>query len=134
MSQRVIRRKLFNAVSTSRKLPVIGRLLLPFHDAVLVVHGQHGLQPLALAVASLHFFSFVAHSRLFTVNLFCLVFDNRFNIMTALFVNQSPSVPQKNRFSRRFVLMLKRVSMCMRQNEFLFKQTAICSCFEAIWC
>ena len=87
--------KLFNAVSTSRKLPVNGRLLLPFHDAVLVVHGQHGLQPLALAVASLHFFSFVAHSRLFTVNLFCLVFDNKFNIMTALFVNQSSSVPQK---------------------------------------
>ena len=54
-SQKVNRRKLFNAVSTSRKLPVNGRLLLPFHDAVLVVRERHALQPLALAVARLHF-------------------------------------------------------------------------------
>ena len=95
MSQRVIRRKLFNAVSTSRKPLVNGRFLLPFHDAVPVAREQHALQPLALAVASVHVFRAVTHSRLFTVNLFCLVFDNKFNIMTALFVNQSPSVPQK---------------------------------------
>jgi hypothetical protein len=55
MSQKVNRRKLFNAVSTSRKPLVDGPLLLRFHDAVLVVHGQHDLQLLALAVASLHF-------------------------------------------------------------------------------
>ena len=95
MSQRVIRRELFNADSTSSKLPVNGQLLLPFHDAVLVVREQHALQPLALVVASVHVFRAVAHSRLFTVNLFCLVFGNKFNIMTALFVHQSPTLPQK---------------------------------------
>ena len=85
------RRKLFNAVSTSRKLPVNGRLLLPFHDAVLVVREQHALQPLALVVASVHVFRAVAHSRLFTSNLFCLVFSDEFNIMSAfLSTNRSP--------------------------------------------
>ena len=94
-SQKVNRRKLFNAVSTSRKLPVNGRLLLPFHDAVLVVREQHALQPLALVVASVHVFRAVAHSRLFTANLFCLVFGKKFNIMSALIVHQSLTLPQK---------------------------------------
>ena len=95
ISQKVIRWKLFNAVSTSRKLPVNGRLLLPFHDAVLVVREQHALQPLALVVASVHVFRAVAHSRLFTANLFCLVFGKKFNIMSALIVHQSLTLPQK---------------------------------------
>ena len=91
----VNRRKLFNADSTNRKPLVNGRLLLPFHDAVLVVREQHALQPLALAVASVHVFRAVAHSRLFTANLFCLVFSDKFNIMSALFVHQSLTLPQK---------------------------------------
>ena len=47
-------------------LAVNGRLLLLFHDVVLVGGEQHALQPLALAVASLHVFCVVAHSRVFT--------------------------------------------------------------------
>jgi len=94
-SQKVNRRKLFSAVSTSRKPLVNGRLLLPFHDAVLVVREQHALQPFALAIASVHVFRAVVHSRLFTANLFCLVFSKKFNIMSALFVHQSPTLPQK---------------------------------------
>jgi len=38
----------------------------------------------------------------------------------------------KKRFSRRLVLMQKRGSMRMRQNEFLFKNTAIRTGFWAI--
>ena len=95
MTQIVIRWELFNADSTSRKPLVNGRLLLPFHAVVLVAREQHALQPLALAVASVHVFRAVVHSRLFTANLFCLVFGNKFNIMTALFVHQSPTLPQK---------------------------------------
>ena len=45
---------------------VNGRLLLLFHDVALVGREQHALQPLALAVASLHVFCVVAHSRVFT--------------------------------------------------------------------
>ena len=95
MSQRVIRRELFSAVSTSSKPPVNGRFLLPFHDAVLVVREQHALQPLALVVASVHVFRAVVHSRLFTANLFCLVSGKDFNIMSALFAHQSLTLPQK---------------------------------------
>ena len=95
MTQRVIRRELFNADSTSRKLPVNGRLLLPFHAAVLVVREQHALQLLALVVASLHVFRAVAHSRVSAINLFCLVFGKKINIMSTLFVHQSPTLLQK---------------------------------------
>ena len=95
MTQRVIRRELFNADSTSRKLPVNGRLLLPFYAAVHVVREQHALQPLALVVASVYVFRAVVHSRLFTVNLFCLVYGNNFNIMSPLFAHQSLTLPQK---------------------------------------
>ncbi len=63
MPQKVNGRKLFNAVSTSRKPLVDGLLLLRFHDAVAVVCEQHALQPLALAVVNVRPFGVVAHLR-----------------------------------------------------------------------
>ena len=63
MPQKVNGRKLFNAVSTSRKPLVDGLLLLRFHDAVAVVCEQHALQPLALAVVKVRPFGVVAHLR-----------------------------------------------------------------------
>ena len=59
-SQKVIGRKLFNVVFTSRKPFVNGRLLLRFHDIVPIAREQHALQPLDLAVASLHVFRAIA--------------------------------------------------------------------------
>ena len=93
--KKVIGRKLFNAISTGRKPLVDGRLLLPSHDAVPVVCEQHALQPLALAAASVSVFLAVAHSRVFTESLFCLVFSKKFNIISTLFVHQSLTLPQK---------------------------------------
>ena len=93
--KKVIGRKLFNAISTGRKPLVDGRLLLPSHDAAPVVCEQHALQPLALAAASVSVFLAVAHSRVFTASLFCLVFSKKFNIISALFVHQSLTLPQK---------------------------------------
>ncbi len=61
MPQKVNGRKLFNAVSTSRKPLVDGLLLLRFHDAVAVVCEQHALQPLVLAVVNVRPFGVVAH-------------------------------------------------------------------------
>ena len=52
MAQNMIEQKLFNAVFTSRKPLVDGRLLLRLHHAVFVVREQHALQSLALAAAS----------------------------------------------------------------------------------
>ena len=60
MAQNAIGQKLFNAVFTSRKLLVDGRLLLRLHDVVAVVSEQHALQPLALAAASVCVFRAVA--------------------------------------------------------------------------
>ena len=93
--KKVIGRKLFNAISTGRKPLVDGRLLLPSHDAVAVVCEQHALQPLAQAVVSVCVFLAVAHSRVFTASLFCLVFSKEFNIISTLFVHQSLTLPQK---------------------------------------
>ena len=63
MPQKVNGRKLFNTVSTSRKLLVDGLLLLRFHDAVAVVCEQHAPQPLALAAVNVRPFGVVAHLR-----------------------------------------------------------------------
>ena len=52
MAQNAIGQKIFNAVSTSRKPLVDGRLLLRLHDVVAVVRELHALQSLALAAAS----------------------------------------------------------------------------------
>lgn len=48
-------------------LAVDSRLLLLFHNVVLVDREQHALQPLALAVASLHVFCVVAHLRVHAI-------------------------------------------------------------------
>ncbi len=87
--------ELFSGISTSWRLLVCGQLLLSSHDAVPVVCEQHALQPLALAAASVCVFLAVAHSRVFTTSLFCLVFSKKFNTISALFVHQSLTLPQK---------------------------------------
>ena len=87
--------ELFSGISTSCRLLVCCQLLLPSHDAVPVVCEQHALQPLALAAASASVFLTVAHSCGFTASLTCLIFSKKFNIISALFVHQSLTLPQK---------------------------------------
>ena len=87
--------ELFSGISTSCRLLVCGQLLLPSHDAVPVACEQHALQPLALAAASASVFLAVAHSCGFTASLTCLIFSKKFNIISALFVHQSLTLPQK---------------------------------------
>ena len=60
MAQNAIGQKIFNAVSTSRKQLVDGRLLLRLHDVVAVVRELHALQSLALAATSVCVFRAVA--------------------------------------------------------------------------
>ena len=66
-----------------------------FHDVVSVSCGQHALQPFALAVASARILCAVAHSRVHAAYSFCLTFSKNFNIVSALFVHQSFTLPQK---------------------------------------
>ena len=85
--------KMFHTLSTSWKPCCNGRLLLRLHGAACK---WHALQPPQLAVASVHVFGADDHSRVFTASAFCLVFSNKFNIMSTLFVHQSLILPQKN--------------------------------------
>ena len=95
MPQKLIWRKSFIAFSTSRKPAVDGIRLLHFHDFVPVGHEPHALQPLARVLVSVRAFRAVAHSRVFTTRWFCLLFSENFNTMSAIFIQQLPTLPQK---------------------------------------
>ena len=71
------------------------RCLLRFHNAVSVDREQHALQTLALVVVSVRVFGAIAHACASGTTSFCLVFSKKFNIMSALFVHQTPTLPQK---------------------------------------
>ena len=91
------------------------------------------LYPLALANVSVRVFCVVAHVCVY--GRFCFVWF-LVKILT-LWVPFCPPIARlaaNNRFSRRFVLMQKGGNLLMRQNEFLFKVTAICTRFFAICC
>ena len=135
------RQKSFLAFSTSWKLAVDGKLLLRFHDAASVGCEQHALQPLALAVVGVCSLRAVAHERACGTTWFCLVFSKKFNIMSALFVHQSPTLPQKRDSREGWCWCKNGVSMRMWQmNIYLNKPpfapilglfAARCSAF---WC
>ena len=72
-----------------------GRLFQRLHGVVSVGRGQHALQPFALAVASARVLCAVAHSHVYAAYSFCLTFSKNFNIMSALFVHQLFTLPQK---------------------------------------
>ena len=89
-------RKAFHVSSTSRNPFANALFLLRLHAAVAVGCELHAQQPLVLAVVNLPAFRLrflFARTRL---NLFCLVFGTKFNILSALFVRQSFTLPQKN--------------------------------------
>ena len=134
-------RELFNAISTGRKPLVCGQLLLPSHDAVAVVCEQHALQPLAPAAANVCVFLAVAHSCGFTESLFCLVFSKKFNIISALFVHQSLTLPQKID-SREGLFWCKKgwhatvgkMNFYLRRPPFVPHSGLFAAKFSAFWC
>ena len=71
------------------------RCLLRFHNAVSVGREQHALQTLALVAVSVRVFRAIAHACASGTTSFCLVFSKKFNIMSALSVHQSLTLPQK---------------------------------------
>ena len=88
-----------------------------------------------------YIFSFVTHSRLFTANLFCLVFGKKFNIMSALIVHQSLTLPQKID-SRGGLFWCKKgsASACGKMNFYLNKlpfatvSVSFGANWSAFWC
>ena len=141
MVQKSIGRMLFSGISTSWRLLVCGQLLLPSHDAVPVVCEQHALQPLALAAASVCVFLAVAHSCGFTASLFCLVFSKKFNTISALFVHQSLTLPQKTD-SREGLFWCKKgwhatvgkMYFYLRRPPFVPHSGLFAAKFSAFWC
>ena len=95
MPQKLIWRKSFTAFSTSRKPTVDGVRFLRFHNFVPVSHELHALQPFAWVLVSVPAFRAVAHSRVFTTRRSCLVFSKNFNTMSAIFIHQPLTLPQK---------------------------------------
>ena len=139
--KKMIGRKLFNAVFTSRKPLVDGLLRLRFHDVVAVVREQHVLQPLALAAASVCVFLAVAHPRVFTESLFCLVFSKKFNIISALFVHQSLTLPQKIdsreglfRCKKGWHATVGKMNIYLKRPPFAPHSGLFAAKFSAFWC
>ena len=95
MPQKLIWRKSFTAFSTSRKPAVDGVWLQRFDDFVPVGHELHALQLLARVVENVHILLAVAYSRVFTTRRSCLVLSKNFNTMSAIFIHQPPTLPQK---------------------------------------
>ena len=88
--------KPFDVFSTSRNPSVKALFHQHLHAAVAVGCELHAQQPLVMVVVNLPAFRLrflFARTRL---NLFCLVFGTKFNILSALFVRQSFTLPQKN--------------------------------------
>ncbi len=66
-----------------------------FHSAVSIGREQPALQPLALPVVNVRAFPDVAMRVHIRHNRLCPVFSKNFNILSALSVHQSPTLPQK---------------------------------------
>ena len=107
---------------------------LRFHNTVSVCRGKHTLQPLVLAVVSVHVICSIGHAQACGSITFCLIFSTDFNIMSAIPVHQSHILPQKIDSHEGFGLILKGGSCKCGQNEYLFCETAICTHFGAIYC
>ena len=88
--------KPFDVLYIGRNPSAKALFLLRLHDVVAVGYGLHAQQPLALAFVNIRAFRLRFLSARTRHNLLCLVFGTKFNIVSALFVRQSFTLPQKN--------------------------------------
>ena len=93
--QKATCQKAFQTCTTSRKLPIDGRLLLHLPDAACVSCALHTMQPLAPRGSKHTCSLFCCSCALTWHSHLCLVFGYKFNTKSALFVNQPPTLSQK---------------------------------------
>ena len=93
--QKTAWRKAFHTSFTSHKLPIDGRLLLHLPDAACVSCALHTMQPLAPRGSKHTCSLFCCSCALTWHSHLCLVFGKKFNIKSALSVNQPPTLSQK---------------------------------------
>ena len=86
----------FDVFYIGRNPSANARLLPRLPDAASVGCELHARQPLALAVVNIRAFRLRFLFACTRLNLFCLVFGTKFNILSTLFVRQSFTLPQKN--------------------------------------
>jgi len=85
----------FDVFYIGRNPSANARLLPRLPDAASVGCELHARQPLALAVVNIRTSRLRFLSARTRFNLLCLIFSKDFNIMSALFVHQSFTLPQK---------------------------------------
>ena len=93
--QKAAWRKVFHVFSTSRNPSVKALFHQHLHAAVAVGCELHAQQPLVMVVVNLPAFRLRFLFACTRLNLFCLVFGMKFNILSALFVHQPFTLPQK---------------------------------------
>ena len=94
MSQKVVWQKSFNAFFTSQETGCQWQITSAFAWYCLRWPWAACFATARAAVVSEGVFCAVAHARVCNRIVFCLVFGVGFNIMSALFVLQSPTLPQ----------------------------------------
>jgi len=139
--KKVVWGKPFDVFYIVRNPSVDARLLLRLHDAASVGCELHVRQPLALAVVNIRAFRrrfLFARTR---HNLLCLIFNKNFNIMSALFVHQPFTLPQKIDSREGCCWCKKGLVHEHYKMNFYLKEPPFAPCFRpflakcgAIWC
>ena len=127
--QKAAWRKVFHVFSTSRNPSVKALFHQHLHAAVAVGCELHAQQPLVMVVVNLPAFRLrflFARTRL---NLFCLVFGTKFNILSALFVRQSFTLPQKNDSREGCFWCKKGWLVNVGKMNFYLKKPPLAPCF-----
>ena len=133
--------KPFDVRYIGRNTSADARLLLRLLDAASVGCELHVRQPLALAVVNIRAFRLRFLSARKRHNLLCLVFGKNFNIMSALFVHQTPTLPQKIDSREGCCWCKKGLVHEHYKMNFYLKEPPFAPCFRpflakcgAIWC
>ena len=133
--------KPFDVFYIGRNTSADARLLLRLPDAASVDCELHARQPLALAVVNIRAFRLRFLSACTRLNLRCLIFSKKFNIMSALFVHQPSTLPQKIDSREGCCWCKKGLVYEYSKMNFYLKEPSFAPCFRpflakcgAIWC
>lgn len=133
--------KPFDVRYIGRNTSADARLLLRLLDAASVGCELHVRQPLALAVVNIRAFRLRFLFARTRHNLRCLIFSKKFNIISALFVHQPFTLPQKIDSREGCCWCKKGLVHEHYKMNFYLKEPPFAPCFRpflakcgAIWC
>ena len=133
--------KPFDVFYIGRNPSANARLLPRLPDAASVGCELHVRQPLALSFVNIRAFRLRFLSARTRHNLICLVFGKKFNIISALFDHQTPTLPQKIDSREGCCWCKKGLVHEYSKMNFYLKEPSFAPCFRpflvkcgAIWC